>query len=86
MTDCQNIQAGFEGYAPLKLEVMKRTNDVLIYAGNQSKSIILVKRIILGGEWVSGGRTFLYNIYNIYIYSIYRQMINKNSKFQVQLE
>ena len=56
---CETCQAGFEGYAPLKLSIIKSGANVLIYAENKSKSIIHIKRIILCGEWDSG-TTFLY--------------------------
>jgi hypothetical protein len=56
---CENCQAGFEGYAPLKLSALKSGNNVLIYAENQSRSIVLVKRIIVCGVFPSY-QLFLY--------------------------
>jgi hypothetical protein len=43
----------FEQYAPLKLWVQISGSNVLVYAANQSRSIIHVKRIILCGKWTT---------------------------------
>ena len=51
--------ATFDSYAPLKLSVLKSGNNVLVYAQNQSRSIVHIKRIILCGEF-SWGKTYLY--------------------------
>lgn len=59
MACCERCQAGFEDYAPLKLYTIRSGTNVLVYAANQSRSIIHIKRIILCGEWDSG-TTFLY--------------------------
>jgi hypothetical protein len=56
---CDVSIAGFEGYAPLKLSIVKSGANILIYAENKSKSIIHVKRMIICGQWDSSA-TFLY--------------------------
>lgn len=56
---CENCQTGFETYAPLKLWAIKSGSNVLVYAENQSRSIILVKRIIICGDFQSY-KVFLY--------------------------
>ena len=59
MADCTYCPQSFEGYAPLKLSVQQSGNDVLLYARNQSKNIILIKRALLCIE-SNGGTTILY--------------------------
>lgn len=58
MADCTYCQS-FDGYAPLKLSVQKSGNNVLLYAQNQSKNIILIKRALLCIEY-NGGSITLY--------------------------
>lgn len=55
---CDVCLTGFEGYTPLKLTVIKSGSNVLVYAENRSRSIILIKRIILCLSRI--GTTFLY--------------------------
>ena len=50
----------FAQYAPLKMAVQRSGDRVLVYATNQGKNILLLKRMILRLGWPSGGATYLY--------------------------
>ena len=50
----------FADYLPLKMEVKKFGNRVLVYAGNQGRNILLLKRMILRLGWGGGSATYLF--------------------------
>ena len=48
MPDCPSFcQSTFDSYSPLKLSVLRSGSDVLVYAQNTGRSIILIKRLLL---------------------------------------
>lgn len=59
MSECAYCESTFHGYASLKMTVTKSGNDVLVYARNQGKNIILIKRALLCIEY-NGSATILY--------------------------
>lgn len=65
---CESIHAGLELYAPLKLTIAKIGDNLYIYATNQSRNIIKIKRIILGCNF-SYGQGFLYLRKNNFVVS-----------------
>lgn len=50
----------FQGYDPLILSVTKSGNDVLLYAQNNGRNILFIKRMLLRMEYGSGSSTTLY--------------------------
>lgn len=51
----------FQGLEPLTVSVTKSGGgEVLVYAKNNSRSIIFIKRMLLRMEWGGGGATTLY--------------------------
>ncbi len=47
MESCTFCEENFKGYSPLILRIYKSGNDILVYAQNNTKNIILIKRLIL---------------------------------------
>ena len=60
MEKCTNCETAFGSYAPLSLTVTKSGSDVLVYAANNGRNIILIKRMLLCLEYASGGYSVLY--------------------------
>lgn len=54
MQECSHCQSFIEDYAPLKLTVKKLGDEVWVYAENKGKHIILIKRMLLCGEFDNG--------------------------------
>ncbi len=47
MESCTYCEESFKGYAPLVLRIYKSGGDILVYAQNNTRNIILIKRLIL---------------------------------------
>ena len=47
MATCSTCKSSFDAYAPLKLEVRKSGTRFLVYAKNQSRSIIVIERMLV---------------------------------------
>ncbi len=47
METCSFCEESFKGYAPLVLRIVKSGGDILVYAQNTSKNIILIKRLLV---------------------------------------
>lgn len=61
MEECTTCETSFKDGRPLEMEVSDSASDLLIYATNTGKNIILIRRIIVCRNWPSGGRTLTYH-------------------------
>ena len=49
--NCDTCQSTFQSYAPLELSIVPSGSDILVYAKNNSRSIIHIQRLILCVEY-----------------------------------
>jgi hypothetical protein len=57
---CTGCETTFRSYAPLIMSVVYSAGEVLVYAQNAGKNIVILKRVLLCIEYSSGGRTTLF--------------------------
>ncbi len=60
MTGCTPCEESFSVYSPLTIELVHSGSDVLVYAKNNGRNIVIIKRLLLCREWAGGGRTINY--------------------------
>lgn len=57
---CTGCEPTFRSYAPLIVSVTYSSGEVLVYAQNPGRNIVILKRILLCIEYTSGARTILF--------------------------
>jgi hypothetical protein len=60
MYGCTPCEESFSNYSPLTIYLQKSGSNILVYAKNNGRNIVLIKRLLLCREWSGGGRTINY--------------------------
>ena len=60
MNGCTPCEESLSIYSPITIYLVKSGDDILVYAKNNGRNIIFIKRLLLCREWSGGGRTINY--------------------------
>ena len=60
MNDCTPCEESLTYHSPLTIYLLKSGSNVLVYARNNGRNIVVIKRLLLCREWSGGGRTINY--------------------------
>jgi hypothetical protein len=57
MNGCKPCEESLSYCSPLTIYLVKSNGDILVYARNNGRNIVIIKRLLLCREWSSGGKT-----------------------------
>lgn len=60
MNGCTPCEESLSYSSPLTIYLVKSGGNILVYARNNGRNIVVIKRLLLCREWSSGGRTINY--------------------------
>ena len=60
MSGCTPCEGSLGGGSPFTISLVKSGSDVLVYAQNSGRNIVVMKRLLLCREWSGGGMTINY--------------------------
>jgi hypothetical protein len=60
MNACSPCMESLSDYSPLVIYLVESGGNILVYAQNKGKNIVVIKRLLLCREWSSGWQTINY--------------------------
>ena len=60
MNGCTPCEESLSSLCPLTIHLVEFGGDILVYARNNGRNIVVIKRLLLCREWSGGGQTINY--------------------------